>query len=141
MTIDTKAVARFNFDAYHGCEFEAYDGYFVQFTDHERVVKELRAELEALNEAHAVGDGTVSGSLLHWHQRALAAESALAASRADVEGLKKDAERWNWIMQGHYGNEPARANRVIGACWSRKAMEDAIDNDIATQAAMEKGNV
>lgn len=48
MTTNTKGVARFNFDAYHGCEFEADDGYYVLFTDHGRVVEELRAEIEQM---------------------------------------------------------------------------------------------
>ncbi len=107
MTTDTTAVARF-----YWSEDEMQDdrgGDYVLFTDYERVVRELenyqrltdevladrhaliaslRDELETLNEAQAVCDGTIPIALLHWHQRALAAESALAASRAEVEGLR-----------------------------------------------------
>lgn len=127
MTTDTKAVARWNS---WGGEIDIQEsdaGQFVLFTDHERVVGELKEHIRL---------SAISALELDAQNR-----KELAASRAEVEKLKKDAERWSWIMEGHYGNEPARANRVIGSCWSRKAMEDAIDNDISTQAAMEKRNV
>lgn len=53
MTTDTKAVARWDFDAYHGCEFGTCDGKYVLFTDHERMMRELRAEIDSLLEVIA----------------------------------------------------------------------------------------
>lgn len=137
MNTDAKAVARFNFDNYHGCEFEADDGYWVLFTDHERVVGKLRTELDALNEAQAVGDGTISGSLLHWHQRALAAETSLAESRAEVEGLKKDVERYRWLRDK--APEEWDVTRWLGNEHQEVHVQDYLDE--AIDAEMENGNV
>lgn len=121
MTTDTKAVSRWDYTMAGSLGLDPI-GPYVEFTDHERVVGELeiardywkgqagaaisdvtdlRDTLATLNEAQAVCDGTIPSALLHWHQRALAAESALAASRAEVEGLKKDAERYRWIRSPH----------------------------------------
>lgn len=127
MTTDTKAVARFFWSEDEMDEDRSGD--YVLFTDHERVVAELRAELDAMNEAQAAGDGTISGSLLHWHQRALAAESALAASRAEVEGLRKMLPEVRICVEYaiDYGSPSRRADR--------KELLNTID------AAMEKGNV
>lgn len=94
-----------------------------------------RAELDALNEAQAVGDGTISGSLLHWHQRALAAESDLAESRAEVEGLKKDAERYRWLRD-HAGKDEDQVEIFIEQeSYAPGHLDAQVD------AAMEKGNV
>lgn len=55
MTADSKVVARWDveakgegLDSLYVKEFENYSGPYVLFTDHERVLGELRAEIEAL---------------------------------------------------------------------------------------------
>lgn len=55
----------------------------------------------------------------------------MANRRAEIEALVKDSARWNWLMTDYFGGNVARANKVIGACFSRDAMESAIDSDIA----------
>lgn len=167
MTTDTKAVARW--DSWGGEKDiqESDTGQFVLFTDHERVVGELRDELETLNEAQAVCDGTIPGALLHWHQRALAAESALAASRAEVEGLRAarvayanefplndDGEPDVGSVQANIRSMKKDAERyawLVGVLrhdyrrWSdvvdhNQANVSAADFGSAIDAAMEKGN-
>lgn len=143
MTTDTKAVARWDVESQDGRDCNAFkrdDGDYVLFIDHERVVGELqdgfermalkgiemrneidtfRAELDVLNEAQAVCDGTIPSALLHWHQRSLAAESALAASRAEVEGLR---EAVGTVCEGW--TLPDDARKVLEkALWANTAME------------------
>jgi len=48
MTTDTKAVARWDFDVEVDDYEQFNDGNYILFTDHERLVGELRAEIEAL---------------------------------------------------------------------------------------------
>lgn len=86
MTTDTKAVARYRAVLSHGLiEVEANPaGSFVLFTDHERVVKELRYW-------QVLADG--------YHTERDVALAALAASRAEVESLKRDAERWRYARR------------------------------------------
>lgn len=162
MTADTKAVARWEIG--FGGEFntdpemtQTDEGDYVSLTDHEREVEDLVrvidvhreiitdftdkidklcAELDALNEAQAVGDGTISGSLLHWHQRALAAETAVAASRAEVEGLKKDAERYRWLRDADNYPHP------VGGFWNSLGETiEPIEMDEQIDAEMENRNV
>lgn len=148
MTTDTKAVRRWDFIAIDQSTIEIVgnsEGEYVRFTDHERVVGELkrsqnhtnnvlahadkqiealRDELETLNEAQAVCDGTIPIALLHWHQRALAAESARAAKSAEVEALSAGLQE---ILHIHANDNHRPKAFYIAA--------KAID------AAMEKGNV
>lgn len=76
MTTDTKAVARW--DAGPGVNPRA-NGKYILFTDHERVVGELKRL--------AYNVDTENEFL----------RSSLAASRAEVEGLRKDSERHRWL--------------------------------------------
>lgn len=52
------------------------------------------------------------------------------AELAEQQGVEKDAARWRWLMDDYYGGQVARANKVIGGCFSREAMEQAIDKDL-----------
>lgn len=134
MTTDTKAVDRCNIDqtndypntkAVARCNFTPYgmvvavDGHYVSFTDHERVVGELKEERVRWFER--------AGEYL---KRAQTAEDALAASRAEVEGVKRDAERYRWLRSG----ENMDSATIVAATWD-EGLDSAID------AAMEKGNV
>jgi len=158
MTTDTKAVARWDIDCMRAQMDTFDDGRYVEFTYHERVVgdvweitreiqiqsdkywnelRQLRATLEDLNEAQAVGDGTVSGSLLHWHQRALAAEAALAASRAEIDGFRSVLQQIEVMAPVHGLNPLAKISdpQHVKVCWNTQlAARSAL-------AAMEKGNV
>lgn len=58
----------------------------------------------------------------------------LQALREEVVALRNDAARWNWLMNDYFGGNVARANKVVGACFSREAMESAIDADIGARA-------
>lgn len=77
MTTDTKAVARWSFDIGTRDVYQEVDGPYVLFTDHERVVRELR-----------YWQGLANG----YHTERDVALAALAASRAEVEGLKAKIE-------------------------------------------------
>jgi hypothetical protein len=50
--------------------------------------------------------------------------------RAELAAKSKDAARWDWIMNNYYGGDLTRTQKVIGSCFSREAMEAAIDNDL-----------
>lgn len=58
-------------------------------------------------------------------------EADVARLSAEVEAYRKDADRWDWIMSNYYGGDLARTQKIIGQCWTREQMEDAIDKDLA----------
>lgn len=91
MTTDTKAVARYRAILCHGLiEVEAHPvGSLVTFTDHERVVEEIG---------------------LLWARELVKRDNALAASRAEIEGLKSEVEKsiqWecliSWLIENCEG--------------------------------------
>lgn len=166
MATDTKAVARYRTTLSHGLiETEEHPiGPLVFFTDHERVVGDevehrrrwfVRAG-EYLSRAQAAelsASRSAEECLFLRSQRPLARKlteaeaeietlrTALAASRAEVEGLKKDAERWRHarrILSVLY-IEDSQEKHVM---WARSADEaENVKADKAIDAAMEKGNV
>jgi hypothetical protein len=85
------------------------DGDYVHHSDHEAEVARLRAELQ--NAAKAALDAV-----------ALACEK-----EREADALRADAERWNWIMSNYYGGDLARTQKILGQCWTREQMEEAID--------------
>lgn len=119
MTTDTKAVARYNnhwapFDSFMA---QAEDGSYLLFTDHERVVGELEKS-KAIDENH-----------IH------VLRTVLAASRAEAEGFKKDAERYRW-MRDHAGKDDDLVEIFIDQeSYAPGHLDAQVD------AAMEKGNV
>lgn len=110
MTTDTKAVARW---AVLGVDpmINAPSGHYVLFTDHERVVGELQSEAKR---AFSVYDE----SMVQRRAEIRNLTGALAENRAEVERLRKNAARFEWL------------------CKSRRA--DWIQK---IDAAMENGNV
>lgn len=84
MTTDTKAVARWG----KGLAMMHSEprGDYVLFTDHEQVVAELNQKAD---------DTEYLANLLNEEVKQL--RSALAAKGAEVEGLRKDAERYRWL--------------------------------------------
>lgn len=77
MTTDTKAVARWDWDV-EVDDYEQFDdGHYVLFTDHERVVGELRTALAIR-----------SLPVREYTEEIDSLRTALAASRAEVEGLR-----------------------------------------------------
>jgi hypothetical protein len=99
---------------------EKDEGHYVYFSDHEAEVARLRAEIEENENVINV-----------WRGRTQRAE-------AEVEAYRKDAIRWDWLMNDYHGGNVARANKVLAGCWNRSQMEEAIDKDLAErdQAAM-----
>lgn len=131
MNTDTKVVARW--DVLWGTPTRSGNsGDYVLFTDHERV----EGELERL----AYNVETENEFLRH----------ALAASRTEVEGLKKDAERYRWlrnpdtdvglVIDKVTGEIPYDEGTRTGGyhTYEYRAGEEL---DTAIDAAMEKGNV
>lgn len=116
MTTDTKVVARWDFDVEVDDYEQFEDGNYVLFTDHERVVGEL-AHLNFVK-AEVIRDFVSDIEVL---------KSSLAASRAEVEGLKK--------LLGETAQCLADVSNDVGG-W---AVEEVIES--AMNAAMEKGNV
>lgn len=114
MNTDTNAVTRWDWD--YEETFAKWDGDYVLFTDHERVVGELKDHIRL---------SAISALELDAQNR-----KELAASRAEVEGLKKDAERYRWLKVGG-----APAVSYLEMCPSSDSWDKAID------AAMENGNV
>lgn len=159
MTTDTKAVARWDveakgegLDSLYVKEFENYCGPYVLFTDHERVMGDevehrrrwfVRAG-EYLSRAQAAersASRSAEECLFLRSQRPLARKlteaeaeienlrTALAASRAEVEGLKRLLPEVRMCVEYaiDYGSPSRRSER--------KELINTID------AAMEKGNV
>ena len=124
MNTDTKTVARWDVQTMD--ERTSSDGRWVLFTDHERVVGDLKEE--RMRWFLRAGE---------YLKRAQAAEAALAASRAEVDGLKKDAERYRWLKDNceAVADEYATAGQLYFGTYLYGNIDSAID------AAMEKGNV
>lgn len=97
-------------------------GRFVKYADHEAEVARLRAEVSALKDDPSYETAC----------------ETIRKLRAEVEENRVDAERWDWIMSNYYGGDLARTQRIIGQCWTREQMEEAIDKDLSErkQAAM-----
>lgn len=126
MTTDTKAVARFDLWGFDGFMEPQKKGKFVRFNDHARVVGQLgkdRNEWKQLADSHVEVIREI--------------RTALAASRAEVEGLKKDAERYRWLKDNceAVADEYATAGQLYFGTYLYGNIDSAID------AAMEKGNV
>lgn len=84
---DKKTITRWGeSDAEMSFMWEFDDGEYVRFTDHERVVGEL-------TKAHDQN----RASWLDQRQEIDNLRTALAASRAEAEGLMRDAERYSWL--------------------------------------------
>jgi len=118
MDTDNQAVARWDFRESVGDYEQFDDGDYVLFTDHEQVVAELNQK---------AGDTEYLSNLLNEEVNQL--RSALAAKSAEVEGLKKDAERYRWLKTGG-----APAVSYLEMCPSSNSWDQSID------AAMEKSN-
>lgn len=149
MTTDTKAVARWAYEASHvGNYFNDIevrmtckpDGDYILFTDHEQVVGELCSTMFAMNDKHFF-DFNKIGELLKHRDR------ELAASRAEVEGFKKDAERYRWLRD-RSGSSLTPAEKQPAA-WIEGPGNEFVESDWLTgdradhiiDAAMENGNV
>jgi len=129
MTTDTKTVARWDWD-YEGV-YESDTGDYVALTDHERVVGELEQQVIVAEQVTVEQDREISNL-----------RTALAASRAEVEGLKKDTERYRWLRdKANEANKsaPMVASNPLDPDISRLIHSDELD--VAIDAAMEKGNV
>lgn len=140
MTTDTKAVARWDVETMD--ERTSSEGRWVLFTDHERVVGKHKNQL---NKFIAEAERTFG-----------VYEADLAASRAEVEGLKRDAERYRWLREqkrpDHLASEryiavavhdwTANLNpgRVGVNTWGNVTVSDEVLDRIV-DAAMENGNV
>lgn len=168
MTTDTKAVARWDAVGPDMAMDESSGGAFVLFTDHERVVGELESKI--------VTGGAISGAAIGQITK-LAIErdtlrAALAASRAEADGLKserdglielanrsangirkatgeynrlhaeleelkKDAERYRWLRDS--APEEWDVTRWLDREHQEVHVQDYLDE--AIDAAMENGNV
>lgn len=127
---DTKAVARWDIGI-NGLSNTAeilwhYQGRYILFTDHERVVGDLTREAKGLSQ-----------SLTETFKSEEELRTALATSRAEVEGLKKDAERYRWLKDNcqAVADEHSTAGQLYFGTYLYGSIDSAID------AAMEKGNV
>ncbi len=118
MITDTTAVARWAVLGPRATMGPSDSGEVVLFTDHERVVGELRAALAIR-----------SLPIREYTEEINTLRTALAASRAEVEGLKRDAERYRFLRSGG-GGATLRFHNTNPA-----NRDDAID------AAMENNNV
>lgn len=121
MTTDTKAVARYEYIGRWVGQHPT--GNYVLFTDHERVVGELVTANEEL-----------VAECREWLYKWRATETALAASRAEAEGLKKDAERRLDLIRATVENSEWRhgARNIYGEL--KREIQ-------AADAAMENNNV
>lgn len=134
MTTDTKAVTRWDveakgegLDSLYVKEFETSCGPYVLFTDHERVVGELKEE--RMRWFLRAGE---------YLKRAQAAEAALAASRAEVEGLRAacSGSAYTLFLDAYYkACETSKPSDWHDAAMLAKQWEQQID------AELEKKNV
>lgn len=101
------------------------------------------AELsEAFNEALAVGDGTVGGAVVYWHQRALAAEAKLSEVGGDCGEVGMQQVVWNdsarlaclesWAREPdglllHAESETGRRGLGLGENCGNRTLAQAID--------------
>jgi len=143
MTTDTKAVARWAVLGPRATMGPSESGEVVLFTDHERVVGELYNQLSTI-QRHAQERADEDGNEIE------TLRTALAASRAEVEGLKKDAERYRWLRNPNTdvglvidkvtGEIPYDEGTRTGGyhTYEYRAGEEL---DTAIDATMEKGNV
>jgi hypothetical protein len=124
MTTDTKAVARWDWVPEDMHEYQHGD--YVLFTDHERVVGELQA-----------GAATTMFRMTDALDKQIEElRTALAASRAEVEGLKKDAERYRWLLKNWQFDKES----PISLWFDIDGLDDTNKANAALDAAMEKGN-
>lgn len=130
MTTDTKAVARWDLIAVGentDAMLEVHDGDYVLFTDHERVVREWQA-----------GAATTMFRMTDALDKQIEElRTALAASRTEVERLKKDAQRYRWLRDS--APEEWDVTRWLDNEHQEVHVQDYLDE--AIDAAMEKGNV
>lgn len=141
MTTDTKVVARFDRRGRFGFMDEALHGEYMRFTDHERVVGELREhirlsaiaalELDAQNRKDLAASRAEAKGLSQSLTDSLECEEdylrEISELRAEVEGLKK--------LLGETAQCLADVSNDVGG-W---AVEEIIES--AMNAAMENGNV
>lgn len=126
MTTDTKAVARWDIGFYGLSDkaemLEHYKGRYILFTDYERVVGEWQEAFEL-----------AMTNLVARNKEVNQLNAQLATSRAEVEGLRKDAERYRWLKDTPW-TENREFSHVI-QCQMNAIWDKTID------AAMEKRNV
>lgn len=134
MNTDTKAVARWSFDIGSRDVYEEVEGPYILFTDHQRVVGEL--EERAVNMKSWARHDREMIEVLETELETLRA--ALAASRAEVEGLKKDAERYRWLREVY---DPSIHDEGFEPLFSLGPDNLDAEIDALIYTAMEKGNV
>lgn len=127
MNTDTKAVARFDLWGFDGFMEPQEQGSYVLFTDHERVV----ADFVKVVDSHR-------GIIADFIEDIDSLRAALAASRAEVEGLKKDAERYRWLREDY---DPSIHDEGFEPLFSLGPENLDAEIDAMIDAAMEKGNV
>lgn len=120
MTTDTKAD---QMDQYASSSGRVW----VPLTDHERVVGEHK---DQLNKFIAEAERTFE-----------VYETDLAASRAEVEGLKKDAERWGHARKLLTVDDIFNRQRELHAWQNLVSEEECERADKAIDTVKEKGNV
>lgn len=106
MNTDNKAVARWDIDCMRAQMDSFDDGDYVLFTDHERVVGELQAARNHDFKLFALADENIASL-----------RAALAASRAEVEGLRGFASEYvSAYTSGYDGDDYLmnRANSLLG---------------------------
>lgn len=101
------------------------------------------AELsDVFNEALAVGDGTVNGAVVYWHQRALAAEAKLSEVGGDCGEIgMKDVVRQalTFVLWHHQGGaspvgQPIR--ELLGMSVHEQMSQEQVDSSRAMLAAL-----
>lgn len=136
MTTDTKAVARWDIGM-NGLSNTAeilwhYQGRYILFTDHERVVGELKNRIDVYDLSQVCDKEEIAKQAIVIRNKEFTNETlrtALAASRAEAEELRKDAERYRWL-RGDNGGLPS------GIQWATNDLFDTFVDE-----AMEKVNV
>lgn len=125
MGTDNKAVARFDLWGFDGFMEPQEQGEYILFTDHERVVGELKEYIR---------QGAVAALELDAQNR-----KELTASRAEVERLRKDAERLNFIERTFSAVTTQERYLPLQMIWGKGAngrtLRQAADKYMAQSAA------
>lgn len=136
--MNIKAVPRFEYTPYG--MVEVIDGWYVNISDHEAAISELRS-----NHERVVGEWCMelmreTSELTDAREEIKELQTALAASRAEVEGLKKDAERWGHVRKLLTVDDIFNRQRELDAWQNLVSEEECERADKAIDTAMEKGN-
>lgn len=133
MNTDTKAVSRWDLIAVGentDAMLEVHDGDYVRFADHERVAGELTSERDGLSELATRQAAGIRAATAAFNK----INAELSASRAEVEGLKKDAERYRWLKEGH-GDDGLRVYNIHNQfSYLFDSADEAIDAAMKEQA-------